>query len=64
MLEMSIPERRADVVVLLDGPVIVEQGRLRAGHDMEAIRRSRMLIIMNDGCDNGGEDLQIGQPVL
>lgn len=58
------PERGADVVVLLDGSIVVEQSRLRAGHDVEAIGRSRMLKVVYDGGQNGGKDLQIGQPVL
>ncbi len=60
----ALPERCADVVVLLDGPIVVEQGRLGARHDVEAIGRSRVLKIVNDGCNDGGKDLQIGQPVL
>ncbi len=52
------------MVVLLDGSVVVEQSRLRARHDVEAIGRSRMLKVVYDGGQNGGKDLQIGQPVL
>jgi hypothetical protein len=52
------------MVVLLDGPVVVEQGRLRARHDVETIGRSCVLKIVNDGSYDGGKDLQIGQPVL
>lgn len=58
------PESRADVVVLLDGPVVVQQSRLRAGHDVEAIGRSRVLKVVYDGGQKGGKDLQIGQPIL
>ena len=54
---MKRPERCADVVILLDGPVVVEQGRLRARHDVETIGRSCVLKIVNDGGYDGGKDL-------
>ena len=57
------PEGGADVVVLQNCPVVVQQCRFRAGHDVEAVGGARVLKVVNDGGQQGGKDLQVGQPV-
>lgn len=52
------------MVVLEDGAIIVEKGRVRTRHDVETISRSSVLEIVNNGRQYGCEYLQIGQPIL
>uniref|UniRef100_A0A182V6Q8 Uncharacterized protein n=1 Tax=Anopheles merus TaxID=30066 RepID=A0A182V6Q8_ANOME len=56
-------ERRTDVVVLEHGPIVVQHRRVRAGHHVEVVGRPRVLVVVDQRCQQRGEDLQIGQPV-
>uniref|UniRef100_A0A182QNQ4 Uncharacterized protein n=1 Tax=Anopheles farauti TaxID=69004 RepID=A0A182QNQ4_9DIPT len=56
-------ERRTDVVVLEHGPVVVEHRGVRAGHHVEVVGRPRVLVVVDERCQQRGEDLQIGQPM-
>uniref|UniRef100_A0A182SML6 Uncharacterized protein n=1 Tax=Anopheles maculatus TaxID=74869 RepID=A0A182SML6_9DIPT len=61
LLEHS--ERRTDVVVFQHGPVIVQHRRVRAGHYVEVVGCPRVLVVVDQRCQQRGEDLQIRQPV-
>ncbi len=60
----SLPEKRGHVMVLQDGPVVVEQGEARGRVDVEIVRRARMVEVVNDGRHQRGEDLEVGHPIL
>ena len=52
------------MVVFQHRTVVVQHGRFRAGHDVEAVGRSRVLEIVNYRRYYRGENLQIAQPIL
>jgi len=51
-------------MVLEDRAIIVEEGCIRAWHNMETVGCSRVLKVVYDGRQYGRKYLQIGQPVL
>lgn len=51
-------------MVLLNGPVVVQQSCFGARHDVETVGRSSMFEIVDNGRQNSSENLQIRQPVL
>jgi len=53
-----------DMVVLQDGPVIVEHGEVGSDIDMEIIGSSRMIQIMDNSRKEEGKDFQIRENVL
>lgn len=63
-VQVILPERGADVVILLDGTIVVKERRLRAGHDVKVVGRARVLKVVDDGGKDGGEYLQVREPVL
>lgn len=52
------------MVILQHGAVVVQQGDLRAGHDVEIVRRPGVFEVVRNGRYQHGEYLQVGQPVL
>lgn len=52
------------MMVLEHGTVIVEDGRLRARHDVEVVGGARVLIVMDQGRHQGRQDLHVVKPVL
>jgi len=57
------PEAGAGMVVLQDGPIVVQQGRLRSGHHVEVVGGARVLVVVEQSRQQRGEDLQVRQPV-
>ena len=51
-------------MVLQDWLVIVDDGQVRGGLDVEIICGARVIIVMYDGRHQQWEDLQIRHPVL
>lgn len=52
------------MVVLEDRAVVVQDGGLRAGHDVEVVGGSRVLVVVDEGCHERRQDLHVVQPVL
>lgn len=50
-------------MVLQDSSVIVKERRLTGRHDMEVVGGTRVLVVVNEGGQQRGEYLQIGQPM-
>ena len=63
-LTVSKPEEGRDVMILEDRSVVVEDGQLRAGVDVEVVCRARVVEVVDHGRDQRSEDLQIRNPVL
>lgn len=53
---LELPESGANVVILEHRPIVVQQSFIRSGHDVKIIGGARMLEVVNDGGDQGGED--------
>ena len=51
-------------MVFQDSPVIVENGQTAARIDVKVVGGARMVEIVDNGSHQGGEDFQIGHPVL
>ena len=51
-------------MVLQDWLVIVDDGQVRGGLDMEVVGRPAVVVVVDDGREEEGEDLQVGHPVL
>jgi hypothetical protein len=51
-------------MVLQDSSIIVQEGCFSAWHDMKVVGGTSVLKIVDDGCHQGGKDLQVCQPVL
>ena len=51
-------------MVLQHSPVIVEDGKRGTRLNVEVVRGSRVVIIVNDGGEEKSKDLEIRQPVL
>ena len=51
-------------MILEDRSVVVEDGQLRAGVDVEVVCRARVVEVVDHGRDQRSEDLQIRNPVL
>lgn len=51
-------------MVLKDGPVVVEDGELAVRIDVKVVGCPRVVVVVDDGRDQGRKDLQVGQPVL
>ena len=64
VLFLNRPEEGRHVVVLQHGPVVVEQRQFRARVDVKVIGRARVVEVVNDGCQERGEDLEVGEPAL
>ena len=52
------------MVVLQDRLVIVDDGQVRGGLDMEVVGGPAVVVVVDDGGEEEGEDLQVGHPVL
>ena len=57
-------EEGCDVVVLQDGFVVVEDGEVGGGLDMEVVGGAGVVVVVDDGGEEQGEDLKVGEPVL
>ena len=51
-------------MVLQYSSIIVQKGCFSAWHDMKVVGGTSVLKIVDDGCHQGGKDLQVCQPVL
>ena len=60
----SVPEERWHVVILEHCPVVVEEGEVWGWVDVEAVGGAAVVVVVDDGRQEGGEHLQVGQPVL
>ena len=58
------PEEGGHVVVLQDGLVVVEDGQVGGGLDVEVVGGPGVVVVVDDGGEEEGEDLQVGHPVL
>ena len=58
------PEEGGHVVVLQHRLVIVDDGQVRGGLDMEVVGGPAVVVVVDDGGEEEGEDLQVGHPVL
>ena len=56
MLRHLLEELR-DMVVLKDGPIVVEHGQLGARLDVEVVRRARVVIVVDNGREQQGKHL-------
>ena len=52
------------MVVLEDGPVIVEDGEAGSRLDVEVVGGAGVVVVVDDGREEEGEHLQVRQPVL
>ena len=52
------------MVVFQDGPVVVEESQLCVWVDVELVVGSGMVEVVDQGGDQTGKHLQVGQPVL
>ena len=52
------------MMVLQNSPIIVEDGQAGTRLDVEVVGGSRVVIIMDDGREEEGKNLEIRQPVL
>ena len=57
-------EEGCDVVILKDGFVVVEDGEVGLGLDVEVVGGAGVVVVVDDGGEEQGEDLEVGQPVL
>lgn len=57
-------ERRAYVIVLQDGSIVVDQRDLRSCLHMKVIRRARVLVVVYDGRHERREYFQMSEPIL
>lgn len=57
------PETGAGMMILQHSPIVVQQCRLRTGHHMEVIGGAGVLVIVEQGGQQRGKDLQVRQPV-
>ena len=53
------PEELGHVVVFEDGAVVVEDGEVALGIDVEVVGGARVVVVVDDGGDQGREDLQV-----
>jgi hypothetical protein len=51
-------------MILEDGPVVIEDGEAGPRLDVKVVRRSRVVIVVDNGGEEQGKDLQIREPVL
>ena len=61
---MHRPEEGGHVVVLQDGLVVVEDGQVGGGLDVEVVGGPGVVVVVDDGGEEEGEDLQVRHPVL
>ena len=47
------------MVVFEDGAVVVEDGEVALGIDVEVVGGARVVVVVDDGGDQGREDLQV-----
>ena len=52
------------MVVLQHRLVIVDDGQVRGGLDMEVVGGPAVVVVVDDGGEEEGEDLQVRHPVL
>ena len=52
------------MMVLLNGPVVVEHGKVGARLDVEVVGGSRVVVVVDNRGEEQGEDLQVRQPIL
>ncbi len=52
------------MMILKDGPVVIEDGEAGPRLDVEVVGRSCVVVVVDDGREEKGEDLQIREPVL
>ena len=57
-------EEGCHMVILQDRFVVVEDGEVGAGLDMEVVGGAGVVVVVDDGGEEQGEDLEVGQPVL
>ena len=64
ILFVVLPEEGGDVVVLEDGLVVVHDGEVGAGLDVEVVGGAGVVVVVDDGGEEEGEDLKIWEPRL
>ena len=58
------PEEGGHVVVLQHRLVVVDDGQVRGGLDVEVVGRPGVVVVVDDGGEEEREDLQVRHPVL
>lgn len=51
-------------MIFQNGPIVVKERRIAAGHYVEIVCGPSVLIIVNNRRHQGGKYLQVGQPML
>lgn len=51
-------------MIFQDSSIVVEERCIAAGHYVEIVCGPSMLVVVNNRRHQGGENLQIGQPIL
>ena len=57
--DIQSPEELGDVVAFEDGAVVVEDCEVALGVDVEVVGGARVVVVVDDGGDQGREDLQV-----
>lgn len=52
------------MVIFQNGPIVVEEGCITAGHYVEIVCGPSVLVVVNNRRNQRGENLQVGQPIL
>jgi len=61
---LDVPEASRDMMIFQHRPVVIQKRRIAAGHYMEIVCGPSVFVIVNNRCHEGGENLEIGQPIL
>ena len=59
-----LPKKCRNMVVFQDSSIIIEIGQSTPRIDVKVIGGSCMVIVMDNGSHQGGEDFQVGHPIL
>ena len=51
-------------MIFLDRSVVIEDGQLGAGLDMEVVGGAGVVEVVDDGGEEESKDLEVGEPVL
>ena len=57
-------EKRSDMMILQDWLVVVDDGQVWGWLDVEVVGGPGVVVVVDDGGEQQGEDLEVGHPVL
>ena len=57
-------EKRSDMMILQDRLVVVDDGQVWGWLDVEVVGGPGVVVVVDDGGEEEGEDLQVRHPVL